>query len=260
MRRWAAIIWLAAGKAELAKAGFHGSLAARQRDLRGSHPDLFASYWNLAVVNLNLGDHFNAENFAKQAIELSQTSLGASSPKIADLMEMLAALQMRRKSVIEAEGTLRRALRTRQSAVERNNPEIASTMSKLALVIAAQGRLSHARTELEAALLLARTKISPDHPELVHVLVALAKICNLERRFETAAGYARKALLIINDGGAYDNAYRISALQNLIVSQEAIGDTEGSSRSVENLRAIDPSAADRALSAAQTQFSSLPAP
>ncbi|MGE5646564.1 MAG: tetratricopeptide repeat protein [Acidobacteriota bacterium] len=187
-----------------------GARAANPAD-----PALGVALNNLGAVYHAQGRYLEAENSYRRSLSALERALGPDHRYLArTVLPNFSELYLETNRDEKAERMLDRALAT----LRRGEPDaeaLASVQDDLAAVYVHQGRLEEARPLLESALDLCLKSLGPEHPRTATALNNMAAWAFVSGRREEAAGYARRALAILEPQAAQHPGELAKVLANL---------------------------------------------
>ena len=140
------------------------SLEIRQRVLGEEHPDMAASYNNVAY-NLNAqGRYDEAEPLFRQGLEIRQRVLGEEHPDTADGYNNVASNLNAQGRYDEAEPLHRKGLEIRQRVLGEEHPSTAASYNNVASNLNAQGRYDEAEPLYRKGLEIRQRVLGEEHP------------------------------------------------------------------------------------------------
>ncbi|WP_370460823.1 tetratricopeptide repeat protein [Brasilonema octagenarum] len=165
-----------------------------QSRLGEEHPDVAASYNNLALLYYFQGRYTNAEPLYIKALELRQRLLGEEHPDVANSYNNLAELYRSQGRYTEAEPLYINALELRLRLLGEEHPDIALSYNNLALLYYSQGRYTDAEPLLIKALELRLRLLGQEHPDVAASYNNLAALYDSQGRYTEAEPLYIKAL------------------------------------------------------------------
>jgi eukaryotic-like serine/threonine-protein kinase len=175
------------------------------RELAGE-PDVQATVMDvIGEANLGLGRYKEAEPLLTRALALRRRMLGSDALEVAQSLEHLAALQIKRSSLESAESSLREALAIRRRRQDNGDLAVANTLNQLGDLLVQQGATPEDASEIEAlfqeALAIARRVEGPEGPRVAETLIKLGNFrleqgnyAEAERLFRQGLAVDRKVL------------------------------------------------------------------
>lgn len=121
-----------------------------------------------------LGDHDEAEEYYKRALQIFERSFGQRNLKVANCLGKLADLYFYQNKLGQAETLYWRALEITQAAWGTDNLEAAQSQKALAGLLEAQGRFKEAEQFYLSSMRIIERIAGPDSPELTDNLRHLA--------------------------------------------------------------------------------------
>ncbi|HWP71164.1 MAG TPA: serine/threonine-protein kinase, partial [Gemmatimonadaceae bacterium] len=215
----------AAGGKRLAEAdtALRASLAIRI-DLLGARDTATAkAMTQLALVLRATGKLEEAEQLARQAVDIHKTSGNPDTRDYSESLHNLAFVLRTRRSDQEAETVYREALAMRRRIYDPFHPDLLMTMSNLAVLIDARGAFVEAESLYREVLARRRERLGPEHPQTLISLNNLATSLWRTGRFAQAASVFREAVTV--GRRVYgENATFAIMLNNLGVALRRSGD------------------------------------
>lgn len=171
-----AIVYKYWGKFAQAEQLYREILNTLQKQYGNSHPDIAATYHNLAGLNHARGDYDSAEKWAKQSYQLHLDLFGDHHPKtIADgaaYGSILHGLQRWEEAIAH----FQTAINFFEQQLGKNHYDLALNLNNLAASLQAQGILLEAENAYRKALEIKMNILGENHPELAITLHNLGSI------------------------------------------------------------------------------------
>ncbi|WP_256379269.1 tetratricopeptide repeat protein [Brasilonema sennae] len=186
-----------------------------QSRLGEEHPDVAASYNNLALLYYFQGRYTNAEPLYIKALELRQRLLGEEHPDVANSYNNLAELYRSQGRYTEAEPLYINALELRLRLLGEEHPDIALSYNNLALLYYSQGRYTDAEPLLIKALELRLRLLGQEHPDVAASYNNLAALYDSQGRYIEAEPLYIKALELLQRLLGDEHPYVAASYNNL---------------------------------------------
>ena len=183
----------------------------------GPHSEL-ASLIRLGTLKLEMGNHEEAEDFFRNALEIGDRSLGPEHPDLILLLNDLTRLYLKQSAYAEAEPLLLRLLEMKRSKGE-DRPEVATVLASLATVRQALGRHESAEQLWRRVLDIRERTLAPNHFATATALEHLGSTCAARGKIPEALAVFQRALTIRERTLGSDHA-------SLRVSRERIADLQ----------------------------------
>ncbi|MBW4627975.1 MAG: tetratricopeptide repeat protein [Brasilonema octagenarum HA4186-MV1] len=165
-----------------------------QSRLGEEHPEIAASYNNLAGLYYSQGRYTEAEPLYKKALELSQRLLGVEHPNVASSYNNLAELYRSQGRYTEAEPLCKKALKLRQRLLGDEHPSVATSYNNLAALYESQGRYTEAEPLYKKALKLRQSLLEDEHSDVASSYNNLAELYRSQGRYTEAEPLYKKGL------------------------------------------------------------------
>ncbi|WP_347566330.1 tetratricopeptide repeat protein, partial [Scytonema sp. UIC 10036] len=178
----------------LAKPWLEQCVSVVQSRLGDEHPDVAASYNNLAGLYKSQGRYTDAEPLYIKALELRQRLLGEEHPDVAASYNNLAGLYSDQGRYTEAEPLYIKALELRQRLLGDEHPDVAASYNNLAGLYKSQGRYTDAEPLYIKALELRQRLLGEEHPDVAASYNNLAGLYSDQGRYTEAEPLYIKAL------------------------------------------------------------------
>jgi tetratricopeptide (TPR) repeat protein len=158
---------------------------------------------------------FEAEVFARLALEIDEQIFEADHPNVAVDLGILAQLLQATNRLSEAEPLMKRALEIDEKTYGPVHPKVAIRLNNLAALLEATNRLPEAEPLMTRALEIDEKSYGPAHPVVANRLNNLAALLQATNRLSKAESLMRRALEI--DEKSYGPAHPVVAkdLNNL---------------------------------------------
>lgn len=163
---------------------------------RSGEPQLALAMNDLAFVLRNRGAYDEAEQLARQGLDIREHLFGANDPVVATSLNNLAELLRIEGQLDEAEKTYMRALQIRSSLFGPHHPTVATLLDNLSLVLKARGQLDEAEALSRQALEIRAEVLGQNHTNFARGLTNLAEILCDKGFFAESLALAREALSI----------------------------------------------------------------
>ncbi|MBW4594541.1 MAG: tetratricopeptide repeat protein [Brasilonema angustatum HA4187-MV1] len=178
----------------LAQPWFEQCVSVVQSRLGEKHPDVAASFNNLAFLYYFQGRYTEAEPLHNKALELRRRLLGEEHPDVAQSFNNLALLYRVQGRYTEAESLYKNALELRQRLLGEEHPDVATCYNNLAELYRVQGKYSEAESLYKNALELGRRLLGEEHQHVVSSFHNLAALYESQGRYSEAESLYIKAL------------------------------------------------------------------
>jgi tetratricopeptide (TPR) repeat protein len=190
-------------------------IEAAQRS--GSDRDL-ATALNDQALNLHqTGRYDDAEPLYRQALEITERTLGPDHPDYATRLNNLAGLLQDTARYDAAEPLYRQALEIREKTLGLDHPDYAIRLNNLAELLRVTGRYDAAEPLYRQALEITEKTLGPDHPAYAIRLNNLALLLQATGRYDAAEPLHRQALEIGEKTLGADHPDYATDLNNLAV-------------------------------------------
>jgi tetratricopeptide (TPR) repeat protein len=163
--------------------------------LQGSHLELTAALVRLGALKQEMGNHGEAEELFRKALDVGERSLGPDDLALVPPLKYLGAARILRGVPQEAEPLLARALAISERQLGAEHPDIVILLNDLTRLYLKQSAHAYAEPLLQRLLTLKQSK-GEDHPEVATVLASLAAVRQALGRHEAAEQLWRRVLSI----------------------------------------------------------------
>ena len=177
----------------------------------------------LALVLRATGKLEEAEQLARQALDVYETSGNPDTRDHAESLHNLAFVLRSRRSDQEAETMYREALAMRRRMYDPSHPDLLMTMSNLAVLIETRGAFVEAESLFREVLARRRERLGAEHPQTLITLNNLATSFWRTGRFAEAASVFHEAVSVGRRVHG-ENATFAIMLNNLGVALRRSGD------------------------------------
>lgn len=187
------------GKLEQAEKMHRLALEGR-RKLRVQSSGIHTSLCFLAVALTRRGNHTEAEELIRQALEGIEREFGAHDDRILNSLHILAETLLHQRKYQESEEVLQRALGGRGKEQRYQGRETLFIMSSLGKALKAQGKYNEAE-EIQREVLEARKiTFGTQHFATLRSMANLAAIWGQQGRYDEAEILCRQALIKMEEG------------------------------------------------------------
>ena len=142
------------------------------------------------------GEYEKAIPVAMQAVQVAESTFGATDPKYAEALNDLAFLYEKKSRYTEAEPLFLRALKIREDAFGERDPLVARSLGMLAQVYEAETRYSDAEKNFERAVAIDEKALGFEHPDVATLLGNFAEVYIDEGKYAEAEPMLLRALKI----------------------------------------------------------------
>lgn len=170
------------------------ALAARERLLRGNHPDVAESLDTLGEAYVHKNDFAQAEKLLGRALEMRRALFGGEHPEFANTLDKLAAVHLYTGRLKSAEEMYDRVLRIRESELGTGHELVAETLGNLAALYYQQTRYQEAETAFRRALQATEAALGPDAEPVASIASNLGSLYSKLGRLDEADAQYRRAL------------------------------------------------------------------
>lgn len=177
-------------------------------------PELAGVYHNLAGLAHVQGSFSEAEEPARQAIQLRQSAHLVDAAGLAADLSVLGAVLAGQKRWDEASDVLTQSLTLWRSRYGNEHYEVAVQLHNLAAIEQAKGNYSSAEVALEQALTIKRRILGGSHPEVAALFNNLATVYVDTGRHQEAAEYYDRAVATFTQTLGPDHPSTVACIQN----------------------------------------------
>jgi tetratricopeptide (TPR) repeat protein len=221
---------------------YQAALALRRELLGPSDPlvaDTLGRYGLLVLRARN--DDKLADEYMRNAVAILRTHFGNDHPRVASMLNTLAAVPDARGDHAASEQLLREALAIQHKHLGETHPSSIETLGNLAVTLGAKGDLAAAEATTRQANELDRRIHGPKHVQVIIGLNNLASILRRQRKAQEAEATYREALALAQGSLGPDHqltAWLGANLASVLVDRRAFREAEVLyAQSLEKLRA-----------------------
>jgi tetratricopeptide (TPR) repeat protein len=149
-----------------------------------------------SLATLATLDPANAETYYRRALGAEEQASGANHPRVAILLNNLAAEIKARGDYPAAEALLRQALSIQRKTLGPESPAAGLTMTNLGSLLQTEGKLNEAEQLERSAVRILEQKLGPFSAELSAALTNLADLCWTRQSWQSAEALYRRAIII----------------------------------------------------------------
>jgi len=151
------------------------------------HPvDLAAILLNQARLCGAEGKLDQAEALCRRSLGIHRSQLGPDHPSVADTLDVLGWIQLRRGRYAEAESDYRQSLAIREKAKPASELDKAGTLNDLGSLEGSLGRYSEAEQSYRRVLAIRQKALGAGHPDVADTMLRLAELYRVQRQFSRA--------------------------------------------------------------------------
>ena len=163
----------------------------------------------------NLGKYAEAEQIARQALQLMEKVLGKEHPDTLRSMNNLALILNNQGKYEEAEQIHQQALQFRERVLGKEHPNTLTSMNNLANVLRSQGKYKEAEQIHQQALQLREKVLGKEHPDTLSSVSSLAVVLGCQGKYEEAEQMYRQALQLLEKVLGKEHPDTLSSINNL---------------------------------------------
>ncbi|CAM4826026.1 unnamed protein product [Rotaria magnacalcarata] len=175
---------------------YEKALQICQQTLPPNHPNLAASYNNLASVYVNMHNYVEALSFAEKSIKISEESLPANHPDLAAAYNNIGGLYFRMGEYSMALTFHQKDLEIRQKALPCNHPSLATSYHNIGLLHNTMGHYSEALSFHDKALGIQKKILPPNHPDLAQTCDSIGSVYENMGQYSNALSFYEQSLSI----------------------------------------------------------------
>ncbi len=180
----------------------------------GSHVELASALLQLGDLRQATGNHAEAEEFFKRALDVGDGALGPDDPQLVPALTRLGTARLLRGAFDEAEVLFARALTITERRLGENHPDLVILINDFTRLCLKHS--AHALAEpLLLRLLTVKRRKGESHPEVATVLASLAVVRQAVGRHESAEQLWRRVLEIREQTLAPNHIGLANALERL---------------------------------------------
>ena len=180
-----------------AKRHYERALAILLQTLGPQHPDVAASYNNVALVLSGQGDLKQAKEYHERALTIRLQTLGPQHPDVAASYNNVALVLRGQGDLKQAKEYHERALAIRLQTLGPQHPDVAASYNNVALVLRGQGDLKQAKEYHERALAIRLQTLGPQHSDVAASYNNVATVLGDQGDLKQAKEYHERALAIM---------------------------------------------------------------
>lgn len=190
-------------------------LTIREEALGPNHPDVAASFNNLAFIYQTQERYAEAEPLYKRGLAIIEKALGPEHPSIVSSLGNLADLYRSVGRDNEAEPLLKRMLAIQEKVLGPEHPAVAITFNNLASLYIRQGRYADAEPLYRRSLAILEKTLGLKHPNVATSLNNLAGLYVDQGRYADAEPLYTRSLAIMEESLGPKHPHFASSLNNL---------------------------------------------
>jgi serine/threonine-protein kinase len=173
------------------------ALALRRELLGPRDPQVAETLGRYGLLVLRAHNDSNrAEALMREALDLLRAAFGAEHPRVAAMLNTLAAIPDSRGDNARSEQLLRQALDIQRKRLGELHPSTIETLGNLGVTLAAKGDLAAGEKTMREVIALDRRVFGPAHAEIAVGLNNLASVLQRQGRLEEAEATYREALAV----------------------------------------------------------------
>jgi tetratricopeptide (TPR) repeat protein len=176
--------------------------------------DLAQALVKLGALRQEKGNHSEAEDLFRNALNISERTLGSDHIELVPVLTSLGSARMLRGSAETAEPFLNRALTISTRYLGEDHPDLVIMVNDIARLYLKHGAYPFAEPLLQRLLSMKRSK-GDDHPEVATVLASLAAVRQARGQHESAEELWRRVLAIRERTLAPNHFAQATALEHL---------------------------------------------
>lgn len=157
-----------------------------------SHTDTAESMNHLASVYVARTEYKKAGPIFREALAIER-GFNENSPKVADLLNNIAQVELNTGNFDEAERLYLEALSLNRKLFGAEHREIATNLSNLGSVMGRQGHNERALDYFRQGMDMRRKVLGNDHPDLAYSANNIAAMLHVQGKFDEAEPYYREA-------------------------------------------------------------------
>ena len=155
----------------------------------------------LAAFSVWKGDLGNAQKQLERSLHIRQSSPAAGSHDVAETLNSLGTVQLRRKQYSNAEGSLRGSLTLMETLYGQNHTEVAAVLNNLGVVYLAEKKYAEAEQVLQRSLRIYRAILAAGDARIAGAAFNLAQLYLDQERFAESEPLLREVVAIRNAHG-----------------------------------------------------------
>ena len=174
-------------------------------------------------------DDTRAEALIREGVDVMRAAFGAEHPKVAAMVNTLAAVPDARGDHAQSEQLLRQALAIQRTHLGELHPATIETLGNLGVTLAAKGDLAGGEKMMREVIDLNRRVVGPEHAQIAVGLNNLASVLQRQGRLDAAAATYRQAMTLADTTLGRDHQLAAWLAANLAVvrtRQGAFADAE----------------------------------
>jgi tetratricopeptide (TPR) repeat protein len=170
------------------------------------------------------GKYDEAFPLTERAGEIRERVLGPEHRDVADALNILATLNVRKGDHAKAEQMYQRALNIREKALGPEHPDVANVLTNLATLYRRKGDYAKAEQHSQRALNIKEKAVGPEHPDVANVLNNLANLYRDKGDYAKAVQMHQRALNIREKALGPEHPDVAQSLTNLATLYREQGD------------------------------------
>lgn len=192
--------------------------------LGADHPDVSATFNNLAILARELGDYPAARKYYDEALAINRKTLGNEHPSTADLLNSLGILARTQGDHPTARKSYEEALAIRRKVLGNEHPSTAQTLNNLGNLFLTLGDFPSAQKFYDEALAIKRKVHGNDHASTADTLNNLGNLARAQGDYSAARKSYEEALAIKRKVSGSEQSSIADTLNNLGILANDQGD------------------------------------
>ena len=229
----------ASGRQQTDTLSVHGLLHAQRAALEDAYPDAPEVRAQMKTVLAEgydrLGLFAEAEQLAREALDLRRSVLDSDHPDVAASLGLLGWIQFERGNAQDGEALLRDAVAQWKSARPFNEAAYARTLNDLGVVREAAGDYQEAAALYREALVLRRRLFGDTHRAVAVTANNLSTTLYRQGDYRAAVAVGEEALRAMRRTAGPDHQRPLIIQHNLATMKAALGDTDGARAEFEDV-------------------------
>jgi len=195
----------------------------------GNPPELDSGLQHvLGTILLRQGEHGEALQRLKQALDIRQKTLGPEHPEVASTLNALGIVSKEAGQYEEALAYYQKAIQISEITLGSEHPLVADAFTNLGNVLRRQGKFDAALEAERRALAIREKVFGPENPRVAASLMNVGTVLRFQGRYAEALPLHQRALEIEEKALGPEHPDLVDTLGNLGTVSKDLGDVEAS--------------------------------
>ena len=172
------------------------TLDLREKLLKPDHPDLAASYYNIASAHHALGQYKKALEYIQKATMIYEEVSGLNHSDLASSYNNFGIVYHSLGHYEKALEYAQKAIRIQEKEFDLKHPDLAASYNTIAIAHQSLGQYEMAMVFYQKAISILEEVLDPRHPDLATSYYNISSLYENEGKYEKALEYAQKAITL----------------------------------------------------------------